>query len=603
MRAATLVATVLTAIAIPAGAVDCPFDPSSHKDAQAIRAEVSRTAELVAPSSSGSTRRRSVGKPPIQYFEARNFIDTHILDAMKRDSVAPAKPASDIAFLRRITVDLAGRIPTIDEVKAFLADTSADKRDRTIDRLLASEDFNDRWTLWFGDLVQNTAVATAIGVGVGQGSDPFFQWTRDSIKAGKPYDAMVREMLTAAGNLPTTGPANYTYRWLQSNGPIQDTYDNLATQTGAQFLGMQLMCISCHNGAGHLEQVNFGLSRMPRRQLWEMAAFFSHTGISLRGIVEPNLLPTEYKLNTVSGNKSPRQPLAGESDVVLPRYLNGGAPGDGELWRTAFARLLTADRQFARAAVNYIWKEMFGLGIVEPVNGFDPARLESQATHPKLLEDLTDTFIASGYDLRALMRLMAQSNTYQLSSRYETGVWSERLTPYFARHYPRRLMAEVLFDAIYQASGQKLDLCAGTPITCGLPGARHVTKAVGLPDPYWLFSNNRTLWQFLADFGQGDRDVVERSSAPSLVQAISIMNDQIILRASHRSVPTTVAAVLRETQDPSVITERLYLATLSRFPTEAELAAAASYLRGGKLDERTEDLQFVLLNKLEFLFN
>jgi len=332
MRAATLVATVLAAVAIPAGAVDCPFDPNLHKDEQAIRAEVSRTAELVAPSS-GSSRRRSVGKPPIQYFQARNFIDTHILDAMKRDSVAPAKPASDIAFLRRITVDLAGRIPTPEEVKAFLADTSADKRDRTIDRLLASEDFNDRWTLWFGDLVQNTEVATAIGVGLGPGSDPFFQWIRDSIKARKPYDAMVRELLTATGNLPATGPANYAYRWVQPNGPIQDTFDNLATETGAQFLGMQLMCISCHNGAGHLEQVNFGLSRMPRRQLWEMAAFFSHTGINRNFVTEPNLLPTEYRLNTVSGNKSARQPLAGESDLVLPRYLNGGTPGDGELWR------------------------------------------------------------------------------------------------------------------------------------------------------------------------------------------------------------------------------------------------------------------------------
>jgi len=269
----------------------------------------------------------------------------------------------------------------------------------------------------------------------------------------------------------------------------------------------------------------------------------------------------------------------------------------------AFARLLTADRQFARAAVNYLWKEMFGLGIVEPADGFDPVRFESQATHPKLLEDLTDTFITSGYDLRALIRLMAQSNTYQLSSRYETGVWSERLTPYFARHYPRRLLAEVLFDAIYQASGQKLDLCLITSNNCNLPGMKHVTKAVALPDPYWLFPSNRTLWQFLADFGQGDRDLVERSSEPSLIQAISIMNDQVILRASHRSGPTTVAAVLRETQDPNVITERLYLATLSRFPTEAELAAATSYLRGGNLDERTEDLQFVLLNKLEFLFN
>jgi len=603
MRAATRVALALLAVALPIGAAehaDCTFDPSVHRDAQSIRAEVSRMAELAAPSTG---KRRSVGAPAISYYEARNFIDIHILNTLKRDKVVPARRSSDSEFLRRVSIDIAGRIPTADEARAFLADTSADKRDRAIDRLLASDEFNDRWTVWFGDLVQNVTVANAIGEGVGTaGAVAYSKWIRQAFVDRKPYDAMVRELLVGSGNPGAVGPANYAYRLRQANGPVQDTFDNAATQSGAQFLGMQLNCISCHNGAGHLELVNTTLSHLQRRQLWEMAAFFSKT--SFRGIIsEPNILPTEYRLNTTIGNKSARQPREGESDIVSPRYLTGGAPGDGEPWRAAYARYLTADRQFARTAVNRIWKELFGLGIVEPVDGFDLERIEEKATHPKLLEDLTDAFIAGGYDLRALIRLMAQSNTYQLSSRYETAAWKETLTPYFARHYPRRMMAEALFDSINQATNTTFDVCGVSSIICSSPEAIHYKKAMALPDTYFLFFTGRNYWQFLADFGQGDRDISERTTAPSLAQSIAMMNDMIVLRGVRRTGATRVAAILNETRDPNAITEKLYLATLSRYPTDGERALATQYLRGGAVEDRAEDLQYVLLNKIEFLFN
>lgn len=581
-----------------AGNADCPFDPTLHRDAQSIRAEVSRVAEFAAPSSS---KRRSVGSPPIAYYEARNFIDTHILDALKRAKIAPARLSTDSEFLRRVSIDLAGRIPTPEETQAFVADTSAGKRDKAIDRLLASDEFNDRWTLWFGDLVQNTQIATAIGQGTNAGSVPYYRWIRQSFVDHKPYDAMVRELLTGSGDSFAFGTANYATRLRQFNGPLQDTWDNLATQSGAQFLGMQLNCISCHSGAGHLELVNMSLAHLKRRQLWEMAAFFARTSITARQVAEPNPFGGDYVLNTTSGNKSPRQPVEGQSDIVEPRYLNGATPADGELRRTAYARYLTADRQFARAAVNYIWKELFGLGIVEPADNFDLEKLDTQASHPQLLEDLTDAFIASGYDFRTLMRVMTQSNTYQLASHYDTAAWNESYTPYFARHYPRRMQAEMLFDAMYRATGSSFDACQGTAAICSQPGALHVKKTVASPDPYFLLGN--TIGQFLSDFGAGDRDVIERSSSPSLVQAISMMNDSLVLRACRRSMNTTVTAILKATLDPDQITERLYLATLSRYPTVNERMIATQYLRGGKVEDRTEDLQYVLLNKLEFLFN
>src|SRR5262249_42131892 len=153
-----------------------------------------------------------------------------------------------------------------------------------------------------------------------------------------------------------------------------------------------------------------------------------------------------YQLNTTSGNKTPRQPVNGQSTVPPAFMLTGEGPNGSEEWRTAYARILTANPQFARATVNYVWKEMFGLGIIEPTNNIDLNKLSTQATHPALLEALTTNFISNKYDLRWLVRTMAVSSSYQLSTKYTATAWSEAWTPYFARHLPHRLMAEEMLD-------------------------------------------------------------------------------------------------------------------------------------------------------------
>lgn len=595
---------VTAAVSVSAQTVsrnDCPYDPARHRDERAIRAEASRFAELIAPTG----KRRAVSPPSNAFPEERNFVDTELYAAMKKAGISPAPLASDAEFLRRITLDLGGRIPTTVEVRAFLADTGSDKRQRAIDRLLASDEFNDRWALWFGDLVQNTLVATGVGRGTSNGRTPFHRWIRSSIEARKPYDAMVREMLAATGSQIGSGPANYIVRQKQENGPPQDTYDNLATQSGSQFLGLPLMCVSCHDGAGHLEAVNLGLSRTKRRQFWGMAGFFARTITRFQGADYnvTNGTSGVYRLTTIYGNKSSRTPPEGESLSVDPVYLHGGGtPLEGEEWRVAYGRLLTADRQFARAAVNYLWKQMFGLGIVEPVDGFDLARLNPpaglipQPSHPALLERLTDHFITSGYDLRAMLRLMAMSSAYQLSAQYNAEAWNESWTPYFPRRYPRRLMAEVMLDALHQATGRTFEV--------DIPDYQRINSAVAAPDAYAiLFSRYTTFAQFLGDFGQGNRDTMPRTNAPSLVQTLTLVNDPLVLRGTRRTENTFVATVLKETRDPGQIIERLYIASLSRFPTPSETSIAREYLAAGNLDERTEDLQYVLLNTLEFSFN
>lgn len=553
-------------------------------------------AEAVAPSG----RHRAVAPPvppPIVYPSSRNFIDTEIFGKMKLARIAPASMSSDTEFLRRVTIDLAGRIPTANEVNAFLADTSVDKRDRLIDTLLASDDFNDRWTLWFGDLVQNIYDASSVGQGVLNGRSPYYHWIRDAIAGHKAYDAMVRELLTSSGDQIANPASNYFVRLYQENGPPQDTFDNIATQSGTQFLGLPMMCVSCHDGVGHLELLNKGMASVKRRQLWGMAAFFSGIGVKFQtqgvggSFVVTESSGTEYRLDTTTGNKTLRQPSTGASDVVSPAYLFGGQPADGENRRAAYARLLTADPQFARAAVNYIWKEFFGLAIVEPVDNFDLAST-TQATHPVLLNELATYFQQSGFDLRALIRLIAQSNAYQLSGRYG-GTWNETSTPYFARHYPRRMMAEVLLDSLYQATGRHLALNV----------SQHgvVTKAVATPDPLAFVNNGYFQGPFLQDFGEGDRDSNIRTQDPTLLEVLEMLNDRQILDGI-ATTNTLVGSLLSAKKTPDEIVDQLYVAALSRHPTASEREIAVAYLNGGTLSERAPDLQFVLLNKLEFLF-
>src|SRR5688572_5993053 len=607
MRSTALVLVTLLASPLPAS--DCPVGGvaiAPHLERDRIQRTLSANAELLTSSSS---RRRAVGKPVGGYapLPVANFIDTHIGAKMTRDAVPPAVVSGDEEFLRRVSLDLTGTIPTATEVQAFLADTAADKRAKKVDALLSSDAFVDRWTMWFGDLVQNVQIATNSREYY-IGRNAYYTWIKDSIRAGKPYDAMVRELVAGEGDNFTTGVANYVVRQLQRNGPPQDTLDNLATHSAEKFLGMPVLCISCHDGMAHLELVNWYLRGKKREDFWKMAAFFSRT--TLRGsqytdpqnpnaqIIKFNIGTNPngaYLLNTTDGNKSPRQPVAGQSPVVTPAFLTTGEqPRTGEPYRVAYGRMLTADRQFARATANYLWKEMFGLGIVEPVSSFDLAKLDEQATHPELLEALTDEVIAKNYSLREVLRTITMSNTYQLSARYTPTAWTETWVPYFARRYPRRMSAEVLFDAVAMATN--------VPGNFQVQGLTPVTRAMQLPDPYEGGRRTPTAL-FINSFGRGNRDDVARTNDSAISQALALMNDAVVTTRIKRATRgSTVERVLASTTDPGSITDQLYLATLSRKPTAEERQAAIDFLREGVLAERTEDLQFVLLNTLEFIF-
>jgi hypothetical protein len=323
-----------------------------------------------------------------------------------------------------------------------------------------------------------------------------------------------------------------------------------------------------------------------------------------------------YRLNTTTGNRPPRQPEAGGPDIVTPAYpFGGGAPAAGETYREGLARLLSADRQFARAIVNYVWKEFFSRGLVEPADQFDPGRLDPskpppepwdlQSPHATLLDKLAVSFAENGFDLRRLMRQITSSAVYQLSSRYE-GAWNPGYEAYFARRQVRRLKAEELHDALVLSSGvvkpylvsQSLGalwLAGQFPDVQFAPRARRRED-----DPTGITDADAA--SFLDAFLRGDREETARSSEATILQALQLMNSSLIVQRVEASRREGVLAQLLQQPDDTAVTA-LYLAALSRYPTPEELAAGVALLASGNRGDKAEDLMWSLYNKIDFIFN
>jgi hypothetical protein len=317
----------------------------------------------------------------------------------------------------------------------------------------------------------------------------------------------------------------------------------------------------------------------------------------------------EYQLNTTTGNRVARQPTNGVS-VIPPNNpfapATGGGIVTGETRRQAIARQITGNIQFSRAIVNYVWEKLMVQAFVTPSNTFDLARLDPsnpppapwtlQPTNPALLNALATWFQSNHYDLRALITLIAKSNAYQLSSVYP-GTWDVGYVPYYARKFVRRLDAEELHDAITRATGV---IPTYTLNGSSLPP---VQWAMQFPDTKEPLSNG-TVAQFLTSFGRGDRDTSPRRSGGSILQSLNLMNSSVVMTRIHQAnAGSRVQTILSQTTDPQTIITQLYLNTLSRRPTSAELALFQPLFQQQGTKAAAENLQWVLLNKMDFVFN
>ncbi|MBK7928208.1 MAG: DUF1549 domain-containing protein [Bryobacterales bacterium] len=597
--------------------VNCTYtqDPEQYteQDARAREDAFQRAAKFGL--------KRAVGEAPKAVppgsIPRRNLIDDAIFDKLQEVGVDSAPLTTDEEFLRRITLDLTGRIPTPEQVRAFVANEDPDKRNVVIDQLLFSPEFTHKWTMWLGDLLQNTRNSANFSRQF-RGRNAMYDWMRASITENKPLKDIVFEALTGRGNNyeSATGAANYVLGGL-STGPAQDTYDLMMTRSASMFLGMgHYDCLVCHDGRRHLDVLSVWGKSATRLDAYRMSAFFSRT----RRAQNNDRASDSYQSNTVTdagsgtydlttnfGNRPNRTPIGTLRNLTPEYHFTGAKPATAD-WRAAFAENVMTDPMLARNFVNRLWKSMFNHGLVEPVDGLDPARLDPknpppapwtlQASHPQLLEDLAQRMRDDNYNLREYLRLIAQSSAYQLSARYD-GEWDLTKVPLFARHYPRRLMGEEVHDALQMATG----IVANYTVE----GWSETAKwAMELPEPVEPRSNGGAN-NFMNTFLRGNRDTLERRTAGSILQQLALMNDaQVINR-----VRVTASPVLRRIAgipDNEAVVEEMFLTFLGRKPSEYEKGKAQEFLKRYATTAATrntsiEDLGWALVNKVEFLFS
>ncbi|HWG46638.1 MAG TPA: DUF1549 and DUF1553 domain-containing protein [Gemmataceae bacterium] len=492
-------------------------------------------------------------------------IDRFIAARLAAEKVTPAPVADDGAYLRRLSLDVIGRIPSVSETRRFLRDPGSIKREQSIERLLDSPGYVTNFSNIWRDLLLPEANADFQQRFLSANIE---RWLRKEFADNVPYDRMVRELITLPMqsnrqnmfyNLRTGAPSPLAFYMSKQGKP-----ENLAATTSRLFLGVRLECAQCHNHP-------FG--RWTREQFWGQAAFFG--GIRSQGNNNNPFAPLSEVAN--------RRELAipGTERVVQARFLDGKEP----VWRykadtrnTLADWMTAADNPFfAKAAVNRLWAHFFGVGIVEPVDDFSD---KNQPSHPELLDELARQFASHGFDYRFLIRAITLSKTYQLSS-----VHPESTPPdvqLFARMPVKGLSQDQLYESLIVATG--------TPN----PNANQRRFAFNSPQNI-----------FQAKFTNQEKRTEYQTSIP---QALALMNSKMIADATHPQRSEFLAAV---TNAPFLDTagriETLYLATLSRKPRAEELEHFRRYIEkgGAAKDPKTAlaDVFWALLNSTEFFLN
>ena len=561
-----------------------------------------------------------------------NFIDTELFRQMAADGIDPARAADDAEFLRRVTLDVTGRIPSAQQVRDYLASADPGKKGALLSRLIGSKEYVDRFTLWFIDRFQITSdYYNFIGI---PGRNLIYDFTRSFVATDGSYRDFASALITAAGDSHQSGAPNYIMRGIQYSQPVQDTWDEITNRVTTHFLGVQTQCISCHNGRGHLEALNLYLSKRTRLDFWRQSAFFSRmnilygaddtAGSELRAYISDRTAGGYNSVLADPNNPGPRPARTGGPYTAA--YMFSGKEPATAAWRQELAGSVVTDRQFARALVNYLWAYFFRTGIVDPPDAFDMARIDAsnpprdpwpadpskpwplQPSHPALLEKLTDAFIVSGYRLTPVIRLMVESRAYGLSGRYD-GTWTPLHALDYARSFPRRLSAEELYDALITATN--------TPVPMTLEGINRTLYYAGeLPDatePHIDEARGVDQFGYIRDFltamGRGDwwRTSRDNTLNPSLM--LFFMNSPTVVERTlgnsaqlGNSLVAQLAASPNTTNDDAI--SQICLATLGRLPTAAEKAKALAYPRPDPSREQwLSDIQWVFLNEAEFFFN
>ncbi len=502
----------------------------------------------------------SRGLPDTEYaqFKSKNFVDELVLLKWKKLGIAPSPLCTDEEFIRRVSLDAIGTLPTPAEVRAFIADTAPAKRDYLIDRVLEREEYAAYWANIWGDLLRNKRA----GEEQKRGTFAFAEWIRNAFSQNKPYDQFVRDILTAQGEVGDNPPVNW-YRHVRNQ-------THMVNDTAQLFLGTRVSCANCHNHP---------YEKLSQDDYWGFAAFFSRVG-KKQGDVPADGAIFVAKTGETS------QPRTGKQ--MKPKGLNGPQYEyvRGEDPRVKLVDWMTApdNPYFAKAMANRLWSRFMGVGLVDAV---DDMRATNPPSNPALLDALAKEFVDHKFDLKQLMKTIMKSQTYGLSSTPTPHNATDRQN--YARYKPRRLPAEALFDAVCVATGMPEHFS-------GFPNGTH---AIDLPD-------QAVGSYFLTTFGRSERETAcecERSYAPNLSQTLHLMNSPEI-QGKISDDKGFVAGLLKSKKPSNEMIEEMYLRTYSRKPHADELKDAISLLDSSK-DRKAalEDFAWMLLNSKEFLFN
>ena len=494
-----------------------------------------------------------------------DLADGHLFALWRKLGIVPSAPADDATFLRRLTIDICGTLPTSDEVTQFLSDSRSDKRERLIDRLLERPEYASYFALKWADVLQNRGA----GYSTSQqraGTTLFAGWIRDSLESNKPYDQFVSEILTATGSQNENPPAT----WYRSVRKSPEYVESVAQA----FLGVRVQCAQCHHHP---------TERWSQSDYYGLAAVFSRVG--RKGGFADAEVPTD-EIIYLKDRGSVLHPRTGE--VLKPQPL-GGVPftmGVHDDPRVSLARWMTSAGNpfFARTMVNRMWAHFLGRGIVHPI---DDARSTNPPSNPALLDALAQDFISSGYDVKHLIRTITNCYAYRLDSAPQSGNVGDTQT--FARFYPRRMSSEVLLDGVSQVLHVPSNFAS-------IPAG---TRAIDLPD-------ENVPSHFLDVFGRPARMSAcecERVDAPALTQALELVNSAEIQRKLTEK--TGYAQQVASSDKPyEVLVDEIFLRVLSRHPRLEELKSATDFL--AHQPDRAEAFRSLLWSLLatnEFLFN
>lgn len=571
------------------------FQPPNSKDAGSL-------TERVASSLPANAGQASLARTP-----RRNFIDEYIFGKMERDGVPHAALSSDYEFLRRVSLDLTGRIPTPEETRAFVADADPAKRDKLIDQLLSSDAFVDKWAYFFMDLFRANGK-------MGRGQGLFHYWMKENLRVDRPYDDVARSIIAAAAKSNHVVAASNVIAREHVQGKPQpddgndmgmvqqlDTDDELNILYAKTFLGVNISCISCHDGKGHLEKVNVWLSKRTRAEFFKNASFLGHSrylmywedGKPQSGEFLIDDLNPGYDTKGVSMIRTPR--WGGPNSPAF--ILTGEQPRAGAEPREELGRMLTANPQFARASVNLFWAKLMGFGIVEPFDEFDlarqdpksvPAGWQLQPSHPELLDALAKDFRTNSYSLRRLLGTICRSNAYQLSARFE-GEWKDGYTKYYARKFVRMLTAEELHDSIAMATSRPGNFKMGEEKT---------SWAMQLSGP----AGGGDVKYFMQTFGQSNRNNPPRPLQGSPLQPLLLMQSPVVTDRVMAAKDSRVQRLLDTYKEDDKVVDEMFLATLSRPPSDSEKQVAVAALQKDR-KQGAQNLQWALINQVEFFFN